>query len=137
MTDLASDYLDLDSLLSPGERELRERVRAFVDERIRPNIARWYETAHFPAEVAREMGTLGLLGMYLDGRGIRHRDEQGRQVLDESYFIWLNASPRPVQVQLPGPQWGDGYQLVLSTEYRSGTPRRPAVVPPGPVTSFG
>jgi len=73
MTDLAHDYLDLDSLLTPSERALRERVRAFVDERIRPNIARWYETAHFPAEIAGEMGRLGLLGMHLDGYGCAGR----------------------------------------------------------------
>lgn len=69
MTDLAYDYLDLDSLLTPDEIALRERVRGFVDERIRPNIARWYEAAHFPSEIAREMGTLGLLGMHLHGYG--------------------------------------------------------------------
>jgi glutaryl-CoA dehydrogenase len=69
MTDLASDYLNLDSLLSPDELALRERVRAFVTERIRPNIARWYEAAHFPREIAKEMGALGLLGMHLSGYG--------------------------------------------------------------------
>jgi glutaryl-CoA dehydrogenase len=73
MTDLAHDYLDLDSLLTPGERALREGVRGFVDERIRPNIARWYETAHFPADIAREMGAMGLLGMHLHGYGCAGR----------------------------------------------------------------
>jgi glutaryl-CoA dehydrogenase len=69
MTDLAHDYLDLDSLLSADERALRERVRGFVDERIRPNIAGWYEAAHFPHELATELGALGLLGMHLTGYG--------------------------------------------------------------------
>ena len=69
MTDLAHDYLDLDSLLSAEEIELRDRVRAFVRERITPNIKRWYETAHFPREIATEMGDLGLLGMHLHGYG--------------------------------------------------------------------
>jgi glutaryl-CoA dehydrogenase len=69
MTDLAHDYLDLDSLLSADERALRERVRGFVDERIRPNIAGWYEAAHFPRELATELGALGLLGMHLTGYG--------------------------------------------------------------------
>jgi glutaryl-CoA dehydrogenase len=73
MTDLAHDYLDVDSLLTADERALRGRVRAFVDERIRPNIARWYETAHFPAEIAGEMGALGLLGMHLKGYGCAGR----------------------------------------------------------------
>ena len=69
MTDLAHDYLDLDSLLSAQEIELRDRVRAFVRDRITPNIKRWYETAHFPREIATEMGALGLLGMHLHGYG--------------------------------------------------------------------
>ena len=69
MTDLAHDYLDLDSLLSAEEIELRDRVRAFVRARITPNIKRWYETAHFPREIATEMGALGLLGMHLHGYG--------------------------------------------------------------------
>jgi glutaryl-CoA dehydrogenase len=73
MTDLASDYLDLDSLLSADELALRERVRGFVDERIRPHIARWYEAAHFPREIASEMGALGLLGMHLSGYGCAGR----------------------------------------------------------------
>jgi glutaryl-CoA dehydrogenase len=69
MSDLAHDYLDLDSLLSAAELALRERVRGFVDERIRPNIAGWYEAGHFPAEIAPELGELELLGMHLDGYG--------------------------------------------------------------------
>ncbi len=73
MTDLAHDYLDLDSLLSAAEIELRERVRAFVRERITPNIKRWYETAYFPREIATEMGALGLLGMHLHGYGCAGR----------------------------------------------------------------
>jgi glutaryl-CoA dehydrogenase len=69
MNDPAHDYLGLDSLLSPGELELRARVRSFVDERIRPNIAQWYEAAYFPRELVKEMGALGLLGMHLTGYG--------------------------------------------------------------------
>lgn len=64
-----SDVLNLDGLLSSAELELRDTVRGFVDARIRPNIAAWYENAHFPVEIAREMGELGLLGMHLEGYG--------------------------------------------------------------------
>ncbi|MBM6620870.1 acyl-CoA dehydrogenase family protein [Micrococcaceae bacterium RIT802] len=64
-----SDVLDLDGLLATAELELRDTVRGFVDARIRPNIAEWYENAHFPVEIVREMGELGLLGMHLHGYG--------------------------------------------------------------------
>ena len=73
MTDLASDYLDLDSLFTPEELALRDRVRAFVNERIRPNIGEWYESAHFPRELVKEVGMLGLLGMHLKGYGCAAR----------------------------------------------------------------
>nr|WP_218063309.1 acyl-CoA dehydrogenase family protein [Arthrobacter sp. SDTb3-6] len=64
-----SDILNLDALFSSGELALRDTVREFVAERIRPNIKDWYENAHFPVEIAKEMGALGLLGMHLEGYG--------------------------------------------------------------------
>ena len=69
MTDLALDYLGLDALLSPGELAWRDTVRAFVRDRITPNIKTWYEQAVFPAELVPEMGRLGLLGAHLSGYG--------------------------------------------------------------------
>ncbi|WP_043806243.1 acyl-CoA dehydrogenase family protein [Paenarthrobacter aurescens] len=64
-----SDVLALDSLLTADELALRDRVRDYTAQRIRPNIARWYEDAHFPRELAPELGELGVLGMHLDGYG--------------------------------------------------------------------
>ncbi len=71
--DLAHDFLDLDSLLSAAEIEVRDRIRGFVRDRIRPNIKGWYESAHFPREITTEMGALGLLGMQLHGYGCAGR----------------------------------------------------------------
>ncbi|MEV4951661.1 acyl-CoA dehydrogenase family protein [Paenarthrobacter nitroguajacolicus] len=64
-----SDVLALDSLLAVDELALRDRVRDYTTQRIRPNIARWYEDAHFPRELAPELGELGVLGMHLEGYG--------------------------------------------------------------------
>jgi glutaryl-CoA dehydrogenase len=69
MTDLAMDYLGLDALLSATELAWRDAVRAFVGDRIRPNIKDWYERAVFPVEIVPEMGRLGLLGAHLRGYG--------------------------------------------------------------------
>jgi glutaryl-CoA dehydrogenase len=69
MTDLAMDYLGLDALLSADELAWRDTVRAFVRDRIRPNIQDWYERAVFPAGIVAEMGQLGLLGTHLSGYG--------------------------------------------------------------------
>ncbi|WP_104061862.1 acyl-CoA dehydrogenase family protein [Arthrobacter sp. 4R501] len=64
-----SDVLALDALLSAEERALRQRIRDFTDQRIKPNIARWYDDAVFPLELAPELGELGVLGMHLEGYG--------------------------------------------------------------------
>jgi glutaryl-CoA dehydrogenase len=69
MTDLAMDYLGLDALLSAEELAWRDTVRAFVRDRIRPNIKEWYEKAVFPVGIVAEMGRLGLLGTHLSGYG--------------------------------------------------------------------
>lgn len=58
----------LDHLLQPEEIQIRDTVRQFAAERIRPHIAQWFEEAALPArELAKELGSLGLLGMHLDG----------------------------------------------------------------------
>ena len=72
MADL-SDLLDIDAQLSAEELALRDRVRGFVERRIRPNIADWYERAVFPVEIVPEMAELGLLGMHLEGYGCAGR----------------------------------------------------------------
>lgn len=64
-----SDILAIDSLLSAGELALRERVRDFTEQRIRPGIAGWYDDGVFPLELAPELGELGVLGMHLEGYG--------------------------------------------------------------------
>jgi len=65
----ASDVLGIDAQLSPDERTIRDRVRAFVDAELRPHIADWFDRAHFPVELAPALGRLGVLGMELDGYG--------------------------------------------------------------------
>lgn len=62
--------LDLDSLLSDEERDLRTMLREFGDQRLRPHIAQWFEEGQVPVrELAVEIGKLGLLGMHLTGYG--------------------------------------------------------------------
>ncbi|WP_394195338.1 acyl-CoA dehydrogenase family protein [Microbacterium foliorum] len=67
------DLLDFDEMLSDDERATRDRVRAFVDARIRPHIADWYDRAIFPTELVPEVAELGLLGMHLSGYGCAGR----------------------------------------------------------------
>jgi glutaryl-CoA dehydrogenase len=70
MTTAPLDLLDVDTLLSDDERDVREMVRRVVDDKVRPYVADWYERGEVPArDLAREFGKLGLLGMHLTGYG--------------------------------------------------------------------
>ncbi len=64
------ELYDIDFQLTDEERAIRDTVRRYVDDRIRPDISQWFETGELPArELAKEMGDLGLLGMHLEGYG--------------------------------------------------------------------
>lgn len=59
-----------DDLISPDDRAIRDTVRRYVDERLRPEVAGWYEAGSVPArELTAELGRLGVLGMHLEGYG--------------------------------------------------------------------
>jgi len=51
--------------LSEDQQAVREMVRAFAEEEIRPIAARIDETHEFPLETTKKMAELGLLGMFV------------------------------------------------------------------------
>ncbi|MEV1174339.1 acyl-CoA dehydrogenase family protein [Nonomuraea sp. NPDC049784] len=60
----------IDTLLTDEEREIRNTVRRVCDREIRPHVAAWFEAGELPArELARTLGSVGVLGMHLDGYG--------------------------------------------------------------------
>jgi glutaryl-CoA dehydrogenase len=64
------DLVDVDSLLTEEEVDVRATARRFADERLRPSLPEWFESANIPArELAKELGALGFLGMHLTGYG--------------------------------------------------------------------
>ncbi|BBZ08745.1 glutaryl-CoA dehydrogenase [Mycolicibacterium doricum] len=70
MTVHIDDLLDTDAMLAPEERELRQTVRHFGEQRLRPHVGEWFEAGEVPVrELASEFGKLGLLGMHLQGYG--------------------------------------------------------------------
>ena len=49
---------------------IRDTVRRFVADRVRPEVADWYESGSVPVrDLAKELGALGVLGMHLEGHG--------------------------------------------------------------------
>jgi glutaryl-CoA dehydrogenase len=63
------ELLGVDHLLSEDERDIQATVREFVEQRVKPNIAEWYERGDLDLGLMREAGALGLLGMHLQGYG--------------------------------------------------------------------
>ena len=59
-----------DSLISDEDRAIRDTVRQYVESKVKPQLADWYEAGELPArDLARELGSLGVLGMHLTGYG--------------------------------------------------------------------
>jgi glutaryl-CoA dehydrogenase len=66
-----SDPASLDDLLTEDEKAVRASVRQMLDRSVEPHIAEWFERGEIPniRELALELGSLGVLGMHLEGYG--------------------------------------------------------------------
>ncbi|TNM37604.1 acyl-CoA dehydrogenase [Nocardioides albidus] len=65
------DLAGIDDLLSDDEKAVRASVRQLCAERVDPYVADWFErgTIDDIRGLAKELGSLGLLGMHLEGYG--------------------------------------------------------------------
>jgi glutaryl-CoA dehydrogenase len=69
------DLYEIDSLFNEEQLAIRDVVRDFVNDRIKPHVGQWFEDGEIPArELAKEMGSMGLLGMHLEGYGCAGTD---------------------------------------------------------------
>ncbi|MGV9542851.1 acyl-CoA dehydrogenase family protein [Nocardia beijingensis] len=64
--------------LDDDEKAIRDTARGFADEYLAPNALEWDEQKHFPVDVLRKAGPLGLGGIYVrddvGGSGLRRLD---------------------------------------------------------------
>lgn len=51
--------------LTEEQSAIREMARAFADDNLAPKAIEWDETGHFPEDVVRSVGELGLAGIYV------------------------------------------------------------------------
>ncbi|TWP33053.1 acyl-CoA dehydrogenase family protein [Leekyejoonella antrihumi] len=65
------DPAGIDDLLSDDEKAVRDSVREMCERRINPFVADWFERGEIDdiRGLAKELGSLGVLGMHLDGYG--------------------------------------------------------------------
>ena len=64
--------------LTEEQVHLRKAVRQFAEAEIKPHVLQWDETQHFPVDVFRQLGGLGVLGAVfpesLGGSGYNYVD---------------------------------------------------------------
>jgi glutaryl-CoA dehydrogenase len=56
------DFVNVNSLLSEEEKEIRDRVREHVDREIIPVMADYWDRAEFPFDLVPGLGELGIMG---------------------------------------------------------------------------
>ncbi|HET8628064.1 MAG TPA: acyl-CoA dehydrogenase family protein [Thermomicrobiales bacterium] len=59
------DYFDVDSLLTPEQRTIRDTVRNFIETEVQPGIREWWDNHEFPLHLVHFFGELGLFGANL------------------------------------------------------------------------
>ena len=135
------DVLDVEALLTDDERAVRDEVRAFVRDHVLDEIEDWYARGIFPSHLVGDLGTLGLLGMHLDGYGCAGRNavsyglaclelEAGDSGLRSfvsvqgslaMYPIWRFGSEDAKQRWLPAMAAGDAVGCFALTEPTAGS----------------
>ena len=56
------DYYQIDDLLTPEHKLIRETVRAFVKEKVSPIIEDYAQRSEFPKHLVKELGAIGAFG---------------------------------------------------------------------------
>jgi glutaryl-CoA dehydrogenase len=64
------DLLEVDALLTAEERMVRDTVRAFVDDKVKPIIEECHREGRTPLELVPEMAALGLFGASISDYGL-------------------------------------------------------------------
>lgn len=64
-----SDYFLLDDDLTPEEIGIRDKVRAFAEQRVLPVINEYWEKAEFPTVLLPPLAELGIIGTIIQGYG--------------------------------------------------------------------
>ena len=65
----SADFYLTDELLTPDERAIRDKVRAFCDREVIPIINGYWERAEFPFELIPKLAALNIAGGSLQGYG--------------------------------------------------------------------
>ena len=56
-----------------------------------------------------------VVGVFLNGHGIRERDARGEPIVDRSFVVYVSAHDEPVEVTLPGEAYGARWERLVDT----------------------
>ena len=65
----ATDFYDIDALLTPDERRIRDKVRGWIDEHFLPVVAQHYGAGTFPMNFVPDLAELKVFGPSIQGHG--------------------------------------------------------------------
>jgi isoamylase len=77
------------------------------------------------------------IGMYLDGRGLRHRGRRGEVIVGDSYLLVLHAGDGARTFTVPAAPWAAAYEVVIDTTEVGGKPATDALVAGGTALPIG
>ncbi|MEP0774964.1 MAG: acyl-CoA dehydrogenase family protein [Acidobacteriota bacterium] len=78
------------ALADDSVASVKEMVRDFARRELAPHVREWDETSHFPAEVFRQLGELGVLGVLVP-------EEYGGAGLDYRHYVTIVAELAAVE----------------------------------------
>lgn len=55
------------------------------------------------------------LAIFLSGDGIHSRDEKGREVVDDNFYLMFNAGSNKVTFKLPTSEYGSAWQKIVDS----------------------
>jgi isoamylase len=136
----------VDWSLAPEQERLQEFARNLLDLRRRHPVFRqrlFFEGRPVRPGGRKDVGWFGpdgaelahrhwldpalrTLGMFLGGDAVRHRGQRGERIMDDSFLLILHAGHESTEFRLPGPPWGETYELVVDTAVDNPPPDRPA-----------
>ena len=55
------------------------------------------------------------LGVFLNGRAIPSTNERGEPVVDDSFYLMINANHEPLEFTLADAKWAERWNMLLNT----------------------
>ncbi|HWE57501.1 MAG TPA: glycogen debranching protein GlgX [Acidimicrobiales bacterium] len=91
-----------------------------------PDVAWFRPDGESMTDADWNVGYAKALGVFLNGDAIPDPDSHGRPIIDDSFFLVLNAWDQDMEFTLPGPEWGSPWELLLDTSSARPDPTGPA-----------